>query len=106
MEGIIIKNISNDYTVRTNNNDLIVCKPRGKFRNNKQTPLVGDKVIIDKEEKVILEIKKRKNELIRPRVANIDQAIIVTSVKHPDFDSFLLDKLLYQRLPIAVSEST
>ena len=52
------------------------------------------KVIIDKEEKVILEIKKRKNELIRPRVANIDQAIIVTSVKHPDFDSFLLDKLL------------
>ena len=94
MEGIIIKNISNDYTVRTNNNDLIVCKPRGKFRNDKLTPLVGDKVIIDKDEKVILEIKKRKNELIRPRVANIDQAIIVTSVKHPDFDSFLLDKLL------------
>ena len=94
MEGIIIKNISNDYTVRTNNNDLIVCKPRGKFRNDKLTPLVGDKVVIDKDEKVILEIKKRKNELIRPRVANIDQAIIVTSVKYPDFDSFLLDKLL------------
>ena len=94
MEGIIIKNISNDYTVRTNNNDLVVCKPRGKFRNDKLTPLVGDKVVIDKDEKVILEIKKRKNELIRPRVANIDQAIIVTSVKHPDFDSFLLDKLL------------
>lgn len=94
MEGIIIKNISNDYTVRTNNNELIVCKVRGKFRNNKLTPLVGDKVIIDKKEKVILEIKKRKNELIRPRVANIDQAIIVTSVKHPNFDSFLLDKLL------------
>ena len=35
MEGIIIKNISNDYTVRTNNNDLVVCKPRGKFRNSK-----------------------------------------------------------------------
>ena len=94
MEGIIIKNISNDYTVRTNNNDLVVCKPRGKFRNSKLTPLVGDKVVIDKDEKVILEIKKRKNELIRPRVANVDQAIIVTSVKHPDFDSFLLDKLL------------
>lgn len=94
MEGIIIKNISNDYTVKTNNNDLIVCKPRGKFRNDKLTPLVGDKVVIDEKEKVILEIKKRKNELIRPRVANIDQAIIVTSVKHPDFDSFLLDKLL------------
>ena len=94
MEGIIIKNISNDYTVITNNNDLVKCKPRGKFRNNKQTPLVGDKVIIDKEEKVILEIKKRKNELIRPSVSNIDIAVIVTSVKDPNFDSNLLDKQL------------
>ena len=49
MEGIIIKNISNDYTVRTNNNDLVVCKPRGKFRNSKLTPLVGDKVVCCQE---------------------------------------------------------
>lgn len=94
MEGIIIKNISNDYTVKTKNNNLATCKPRGKLKNNKQTPLVGDKVIINEKEKIILEIKKRKNELRRPKVANIDQAIIVTSAKHPNFDSFLLDKLL------------
>ena len=46
MEGIIIKNQSNDYTVRTSNG-VYVCKPRGKFRNDKITPLVGDSVIID-----------------------------------------------------------
>lgn len=93
MEGIIIKNISNDYTVRTNNKDY-VCKPRGKFRNLKITPLVGDKVIFDEDNNYILDILKRKNELVRPPVANIDQAVIVTSIAKPDFSDNLLDKLL------------
>ena len=93
MTGIIIKNISNDYTVNCNNTHYI-CKPRGKFRINNQTPLVGDIVTIDEKNNYILDIKKRKNELIRPSVANIDIAVIVTSVKEPDFDSNLLDKQL------------
>ena len=92
MQGRIIKQISNDYTVRTEYTDY-VCKPRGKFRNMGITPLVGDIVDFD-ENNYILEIQKRKNELDRPRVANIDQAVIVTSVKIPDFSSNLLDKLL------------
>ena len=93
MEGIIIKNISNDYVVLCKNGEY-TCKPRGKFRNDKITPLVGDNVIIDPNNKYILEIKKRKNMLIRPSVANIDQAIIVSSVKEPNFSTNLLDKLL------------
>ena len=93
MTGIIIKNISNDYTVNCNNTHYI-CKPRGKFRIKNQTPLVGDVVTIDEKNNYILDIKKRKNELIRPSVANIDIAVIVTSVKDPDFDSNLLDKQL------------
>ena len=93
MEGIIIKNISNDYVVLCKNGEY-TCKPRGKFRNEKITPLVGDNVIIDPDNKYILEIKKRKNMLIRPSVANIDQAIIVSSVKEPNFSTNLLDKLL------------
>ena len=93
MKGIIIKNISNDYTVNCNNTHYI-CKPRGKFRINNQTPLVGDIVTIDENNNYILDIEKRKNELIRPSVANIDIAVIVTSVKDPDFDSNLLDKQL------------
>lgn len=93
MEGIIIKNQSNDYTVRTKNG-IYVCKPRGKFRQDGITPLVGDTVIIDDINKYLLEIKPRKNSLIRPSIANIDIAVIATSVKEPNFDSNLLDKLL------------
>ena len=93
MEGIIIKNESNNYTVRTNK-EIFVCKPRGKFRLDKITPLVGDFVTIDEVNKYILDIKTRKNSLIRPQIANVDIALIVTSVKEPNFDSNLLDKLL------------
>ena len=93
MDGIIIKNISNDYVVLCKNGEY-TCKPRGKFRNDKIIPLVGDNVIIDPNNKYILEIKKRKNMLIRPSVANIDQALIVSSVKEPNFSTNLLDKLL------------
>ena len=93
MIGKIIKQISNDYTVKLDN-EIVVCKARGKFRKMGITPLVGDNVVIDKENNYIMEILKRKNELERPSVANIDQAVIVTSVKIPDFSSNLLDKLL------------
>jgi len=89
----IIKQISNDYTVDTGNK-YIVCKARGKFRKLGITPLVGDNVLINEEEKYILDILPRKNSLIRPTIANVDQAIIVTSVKVPDFSTNLLDKLL------------
>lgn len=92
MTGRIIKNISNDYVVKTENN-IYTCKPRGKFRLKNQTPLVGDIVEIDTNNHYILDIKKRKNSLIRPSVANIDTALIITSVK-PKLDTNLLDKLL------------
>lgn len=92
MEGRIIKNISNDYVVKIDNK-LYTCKPRGKFRISNLTPLVGDIVEIDNNNNYIIDIKKRKNSLIRPSVSNIDKAIIVTSVK-PKLDTNLLDKLL------------
>lgn len=92
MEGRIIKNISNDYVVKVDN-ELYTCKPRGKFRISNLTPLVGDIVEIDGNNNYIIDIKKRKNSLIRPSVSNIDKAIIVTSVK-PKLDTNLLDKLL------------
>ena len=93
MEGLIIKNISNDYTVKSNNH-IYLCKARGKFRKEKITPLVGDNVTFDEKTNYILNINKRKNYLIRPSVSNIDNALIVTSVKQPDLDTNLLDKLL------------
>ena len=93
MEGIIIKNISNDYLVKSNEKEYL-CRPRGKFRNMKLIPLVGDKVIFDEEKNYLLEIKPRQNSLIRPSVANVSQAVIVSSVKNPEFDTNLLDKML------------
>lgn len=93
MQGKIIKQLSNDYTVKIDN-ELIVCKARGKFRNMGITPLVGDNVLVDVNNKYIVEILERKNSLIRPAIANITQAIIVTSVEVPAFSANLLDKLL------------
>ena len=93
MEGVIIKNISNDYVVRAGNNTFN-CKARGKFRKDDIIPLVGDRVIFDEIRCYITKILPRKNVLIRPSVANIDQAIIVTSVKEPNFSTNLLDKFL------------
>ena len=56
MEGFIIKNVSNDYVVK-NNKGIYNCKARGKFRNMKLTPLVGDYVVFDENSLYILDIK-------------------------------------------------
>ena len=93
MNGKIIKNISNLYTVLSGN-EQIICIPKGIFRKNKITPLVGDLVEFDKENKIITKILPRKNELSRPNVANIDYSIIVTSLKKPSISLTLLDKQL------------
>ena len=92
MKGQIVKIISNLYTV-SSNNKIYECHSRGKFRKDNITPVVGDYVIFDEKENYILEIQKRKNSLVRPFVANIDQAFIITSVKIPMFSTNLLDKL-------------
>ena len=93
MVGKIVKQISNDYTVKVDNN-LYTCKARGKFKHDGITPLVGDNALIDPDNKYILEILPRINELIRPSIANVDQAVIVMSNKIPEFSLDLLDKLL------------
>lgn len=93
MEGKIIKIISNLYTVEAES-AIYECRARGKFYHDKLTPLVGDKVKFDPENKYILELYPRKNVLDRPNIANVDMAVIITSVKKPNLDLNLLDKLL------------
>lgn len=93
MQGKIVKQISDDYTVISNQNEC-VCKSRGKFRYQNIKPLVGDIVDFDEETKIITKIYPRKNELARPAISNVNQALIVTSTKNPDFDLNLLDKLI------------
>ena len=91
--GKITRIISNLYTVNVNGTN-IDCQARGKFRNQKITPLVGDYCEIDEEQKYIKNILPRKNYLLRPSIANVDVSLIVTSLRKPDFSFSLLDKLI------------
>lgn len=91
LTGRIVKNISNTYVVKTADREY-ACTPRGKFREWGLTPLVGDIVDIDADNNYILKIEKRKNELDRPRISNVDCALIVTSMVKPDISLNLLDK--------------
>ncbi|MFS0688144.1 ribosome small subunit-dependent GTPase A [Sporosarcina sp. 179-K 8C2 HS] len=96
-EGQIRKAISGFYYVKSENENLIQCKGRGVFRNRGITPLVGDFVTIVQDgdnDATITEVHKRKNELVRPPIANIDQALLVFSIVEPDFSLHLLDRFL------------
>jgi len=95
MEGLIIKIISNQCFVK-DDKEVIVCSFRGNLRRGAMLPLVGDRVLFDKEKKVVIKILKRDNTIRRPPVANITQAIIVTSLVCPDFSTNLIDKLLIE----------
>ena len=91
--GLIIKINSDLFTVKIDNN-YYDCKLRGKIKNSRIRPLVGDYVKIDKENKTIEEILERTNYLDRPPVANTSISLIVTSLKSPDLNLTLLDKLI------------
>ncbi|MEK5425555.1 ribosome small subunit-dependent GTPase A [Cytobacillus sp. FSL R7-0680] len=96
-EGKIIKALSGFYYVLNKDKEIIQCRGRGVFRKNKITPLVGDEVHYQAEndkEGYILEVKKRKNELIRPPIANVDQAFLIFSSVEPTFSTALLDRFL------------
>ena len=99
MQGKIIKGIAGFYYVYIETWGIFECKAKGIFRNKSVKPLVGDNVmidIIDEQEKKgnIFRILERKNALIRPAVANIDQAMIVFALKRPDPNMNLLDRFL------------
>ena len=98
MQGRIIGNIANNYKIMTESREYS-CYVRGKFRNQETTPIVGDNVEIliineEKREAIIEEIKERKNEIKRPKIANIDQIIFIISTKNPKPDLLMLDKQL------------
>lgn len=96
LTGIITKGIGGFYYIEVAN-AIYECKARGIFRKNKITPLVGDKVEIsvnDNAENTIDVILERKNFLIRPPVANIDNLIIVVSTVEPKPNFFVIDKLI------------
>ena len=111
MQGKIIKGIAGFYYIHVETSGIYECKAKGIFRNRHIKPLVGDNVeieVIDKDnfKGNVVDILPRKNELIRPASANIDQAMVIFAVKTPEPNFNLLDKFIlmmnYQDVPTVV----
>ncbi|MCR4806387.1 MAG: ribosome small subunit-dependent GTPase A [Lachnospiraceae bacterium] len=101
MQGRIVKGIAGFYYVYCDDGIIYECKAKGIFRKDKLKPMVGDMVeleILSRDERLgnISSLLTRKSELIRPAVANVDQALIVFALTHPEPNYLLLDKLLLQ----------
>ena len=99
MQGKIIKGIAGFYYVYGEDDALYECKAKGIFRKDNQKPLVGDNVditVLDEKELEgsVTEIHKRKNSLIRPAVANVDQALVIFALVSPKPNFNLLDRFL------------
>lgn len=111
MTGKIIKGIAGFYYVHDGKDTVYQCKAKGIFRNRKIKPLVGDNVEFsilypaDKEGN-IEEILPRKNSLIRPAVANVDQAVVLFALADPEPNLNLLDRFLVMmeraRVPVQI----
>lgn len=111
MKGKIIKGIAGFYYVHDGVKTVYECRAKGIFRNRKIKPLVGDDVeitVLSEEEKTgsIEEILPRKNHLIRPAVANVDQALVVFAITDPMPNLNLLDRFLVmmerQEVPVVL----
>lgn len=99
MRGKIIKGIAGFYYVHTEEAGVFECRAKGIFRKDKVKPLVGDDVEIDvlnekEREGNLIEILPRRNALIRPAVANVDQALVIFAVNKPKPNLNLLDRFL------------
>lgn len=99
MQGKIIKGIAGFYYVHVEDSGIYECKAKGIFRKDNQKPLVGDNVrisVLNEGEKSgsITEILPRKNSLIRPAVANVDQAFVIFALENPKPNFMLLDRFL------------
>lgn len=101
MTGKIIKGIAGFYYVHVEGRAVYACRAKGIFRNDNIKPLVGDNVrmeVLDERDKEgnVTEILPRKNKLIRPAVANVDQALVIFSIVKPNPSPNLLDRFLIQ----------
>lgn len=99
MQGKIVKGIAGFYYVDVSGRGVYECKAKGIFRKDNIKPLVGDDVEIEITDAAnykgnIISILPRRNSLIRPAVANIDQALVIFAVSKPEPNYNLLDRFL------------
>lgn len=111
MQGKIIKGIGGFYYIHTGETGIYECRARGIFRKDGQKPLVGDNVemtVLDETEKTgnVDSILPRKNALIRPAAANVDQALVIFALASPSPNLNLLDRFLIcmqqQEIPVII----
>lgn len=111
MTGTIVKGIAGFYYVYVEGSGLYECKAKGAFRKAGIKPLVGDTVdinVINEENKIgnVEKIHPRKNSLVRPAVANVDQALVIFATSSPEPNFNLLDRFLvmmeYQEIPVHI----
>ena len=111
MQGKILKGIAGFYYIETSDEKIYECKAKGIFRKDNIKPMVGDDVeidIIDEEKRIgnIIRILPRRAQLLRPPVANVDQAVILFAIVKPDPNYNLLDRFLImmrqQNLPVII----
>ncbi len=111
MQGKIIKGIAGFYYVHVEGHGVYECKAKGIFRKDHVKPLVGDDVIVDvlDEEEMLGNIRQilpRRSALVRPAVANVDQALIIFAIVKPNPNFNLLDRFLIrmerQKLPTII----
>ena len=111
MQGKILKGIAGFYYIETSDEKIYECKAKGIFRKDNIKPMVGDDVeidIIDEEKQIgnIIRILPRRAQLLRPPVANVDQAVILFAIVKPDPNYNLLDRFLImmrqQNLPVII----
>ena len=92
IDGILIKAISGFYYVEAGN-AIYTCKAKGSFKNDGIKPLVGDKVKVNTKDLIVEDVLPRKNFLIRPPVANIDNLFIISSFTTPKPNTLNIDML-------------
>ena len=111
MTGTIIKGIAGFYYVYVNGSGVYECKAKGAFRKAGIKPLVGDSVeiaVLDHEKKLgnVEKILPRKNSIVRPAVANVDQALVIFATASPEPNLNLLDRFLvmmeYQNVTVHI----
>lgn len=111
MQGKIIKGIAGFYYIYAEDGNIYECKAKGIFRKDNFKPLVGDNVeitVLNEEEKEgsVTSILPRRNSLIRPAVANVDQAFLIFAMENPKPNFLLLDRFLImmeqQKIPVVI----
>lgn len=93
MKARLVSNITSTYTV-FKDGVFYKCNITGKMRYLKKTLIIGDYVDFNEETLLMSDVYPRKNDLIRPKIANIDYGIVVTSIKEPDFSRYLVLKFI------------